>query len=186
VSTLSPTQVYKLARDAGLAPPTAVVATAIAGAESGYRTDAMGDTTLENATWGPSVGLWQIRSEKAQYGTGQARDASKLTDPAFNARSMAQISGAGKNFGPWTTYRNGAFQKYMGSSASAANNDYGPLGGLAGGLAGGLIGGVGEAAGAAAGALNPFADWQSSALKIGAGLMAAVLIVLGAVHTVSN
>lgn len=182
MATLSPAQVYALARGAGLDPPSAVVATAIAGAESGYRTDAIGDTALQNDTWGPSVGLWQIRSLNAQHGTGQPRDATRLTDPAFNAASMASISGAGKNFKAWSTFNSGAFQKYMGASASAANNDYGPIGNA---VAAGAAGAFGAVAGAV-GSLNPFSGWQASVLKIGGGLTAAVLIVLGAVHTVSE
>jgi len=111
MTTLTVSQVYALARGAGLDPTHAVIATAIAMSESGLRTDAVGDVGLEDATWGPSVGLWQIRSVKAQNGTGQARDASRLTDPTFNAASMATISGIGANFKPWSTYTSGAYLK---------------------------------------------------------------------------
>jgi hypothetical protein len=113
VATLSPAQIYQLARDAGLSAAAATIATAVALAESGGRTDAMGDVGLQNGTWGPSIGLWQIRSIKAQSGTGQPRDATRLTDPAFNAQSMIAISGAGKNWKPWTTYTSGAYKKNL-------------------------------------------------------------------------
>lgn len=120
MSTLSPSQVYALARGAGLDPTRAVIATAIAMSESGLRTDAVGDVGLQDATWGPSIGLWQIRSVKAQNGTGGPRDASRLTDPTFNAASMASISGTGANFAPWTTYTSGAYLQNIPTVSSGA------------------------------------------------------------------
>lgn len=108
--TLTPAQLYDLARSAGLTPGAAVVAAAVALAESGGRTDAVGDTALQDSKWGPSIGLWQVRSLKAEYGTGSARDASRLTDPAHNARAMAEISGAGANWRPWSVYTSGAYR----------------------------------------------------------------------------
>lgn len=120
MSTLTIAQTYALARGAGLDPASAAVAVAIAIGESGLRTDAVGDTSLANDTWGPSVGLWQIRSLRADTGTGRARDANRLTDPAFNARAMAQISGAGTLWTPWTVYRNGSWRKNLAKVTQAA------------------------------------------------------------------
>lgn len=84
-------------------------AVAVALAESGGRTDAVGDTTLTSVTWGPSVGLWQIRSLNADLGTGASRDAARLADPGFNARSAYAISKGGTNWSPWTVFTTGAF-----------------------------------------------------------------------------
>lgn len=129
MTTLSPAQIYTLARDAGLSPAAATIATAVALAESGGRTDAMGDVGLQNGTWGPSIGLWQIRSIKAQQGTGQPRDASRLTDPQFNAASMVSISGAGKNWKPWTTYTKGTYKQFLSrvtSTVPGASTDSDP------------------------------------------------------------
>lgn len=212
VPQLSQTQVYVLARGAGLTPVAAVTATAVAQAESGLRSDAIGDTALEDGTWGPSVGLWQIRSQKAQYGTGQPRDASRLADPAFNAWAMAQISGAGKSFKPWTTYTKGAYKQYMSQDQQVArsagddpsSNNAGGVGGKLQSLLDGItsfmpggalinqLGGnqvdaqVGTDVNTTLDKLNPFAGWQGFVLKALGGAAAASLVVLGAVHTVSS
>lgn len=112
--------VYALARAAGLGSADAITATAIAAAESGLNPAAVGDVKLENGTWGPSVGLWQIRSVKSEQGKGSARDAAQLTDPVFNAHSMAKISAYGTSFSPWSTYTSGAYQHYIPQARAAA------------------------------------------------------------------
>lgn len=53
-------------------PYAAVVATAIGYAESSGRTDAVGDTTLVDSTWGPSMGVWQLRLPRTGAATGAA------------------------------------------------------------------------------------------------------------------
>lgn len=111
--SLSIPQIYAQARAAGLSGPRAVIATAIALAESGGRPDAIGDRALETASWGPSVGLWQVRSVRSQSGTGQSRDATQLESPTFNAQSMATISHDGSNFGAWSTYTSGAYRSHL-------------------------------------------------------------------------
>lgn len=119
MTTLTYAQVYALAKGAGLGHEAAVTATAIATAESGLRTDAMGDTTITTGTWGPSIGLWQIRSVKAEKGTGRSRDASRLKDPRFNARSMVSISGNGTNWRPWSVYLNGSYRSHINAVRAA-------------------------------------------------------------------
>jgi hypothetical protein len=128
VTTLSYAQAYQLATSVGLGHSAAVTATAIAAAESGLRTDATGDVALEDRTWGPSLGLWQIRSLKAQSGTGQSRDATKLKDPTFNARAMASISSGGTNFSPWSTYNSGAYRTHLAKAQAAAGGSAPPAG----------------------------------------------------------
>jgi len=113
VRVLTYVQTYALARSVGLGHEEAIIATAVAKGESGLRTDAVGDTTLTDATWGPSVGLWQVRSVKAETGTGGTRDVSRLRDPAFNARSMASISSHGRNWSPWSVYTNGTYRAHV-------------------------------------------------------------------------
>lgn len=118
-TTLDPASIARLALDRGATPTQATTATAIALAESSGNPGALGDTTITDATWGPSVGLWQVRSLVAANGTGTARDASQLASPAFNASAAQQISGGWTNFTPWSTYGSGAYRGYL-SAASAA------------------------------------------------------------------
>lgn len=116
-------QVYALARGTGLSHEQAITATAIQWAENDtHDTGAMGDLSLQDAKWGPSVGLWQIRSLKAQQGTGGTRDASRLTDPAFNARSMFAESNGGRNWSPWSTYKDDAYVDHVAAVRKAVGD----------------------------------------------------------------
>jgi len=82
-----------------------VTALAISKGESGWDPAAIGDTTITDATWGPSVGLWQSRTLKAERGTGSPRDIDALTgNPQAQAASMASISGGLTNWQPWSVY----------------------------------------------------------------------------------
>ncbi len=126
MTTLSPAQVYTLARGAGFDPATAAIMVAIAGPESGYRTDARGDVGLQTSVWGPSIGLWQIRSLKAQTGTGGTRDASRLTDPTFNAKSAYSIY-KGQGLGAWSTYTSGAYRGFLTKANAAAGTGGAPV-----------------------------------------------------------
>lgn len=178
MTALSGAQVYQLALGAGLNPAAAVVATAIAYAESGWNPTALGDVGLEDDSWGPSVGLWQIRSLKAQKSTGQPRDETRLADPTFNAASMANISGTGRNFGAWTTYTSNAYKQYLVRSATAAGQPAAPLpdGAASSGNSGGAA--TGQNAGLVSSALG-LPDLMSLALKGIGVLTGAVLVVLG-------
>lgn len=143
MTVITPAQAYTLARGAGFNPATAAIMAAIAGGESGYRTDAVGDVGLQDATWGPSVGLWQIRSLKAQSGTGQPRDATRLTDPTFNARSAFSVYN-GQGLSAWSVYTNKSYLNFMGGAQAGA---------AAGGAA--LPAGSATQAG-----LGPFSGWN--------------------------
>lgn len=178
MTTLSAGQLYGLARNAGLSPAASVIAAAVALAESQGNPDAVGDRALTDSKWGPSVGLWQIRSLRAEYGKGTSRDESRLTDPAFNARAMAEISGAGASWQPWSVYTSGSYRKYLAPATEASQNSDGKVGNL------------GEQAGDAASAavdglagLLPFAHWQTDltgvALKLGVTVAALALVVAG-------
>lgn len=75
---------------------------AIAGRESAFNPGSVGDVKLQNGTWGPSVGLFQIRTLKGDTGTGSARDIARLqNNPLEQAKAAFELSGGGKNFGPW-------------------------------------------------------------------------------------
>lgn len=187
---LSPAAIYSLAIGAGLSPAAATTATAIALAESGGRPDAVGDVGLQDGTWGPSVGLWQVRSLKAQSGTGGPRDATRLADPVFNAQSMAQISGAGANFKPWTTYTQGTYKSHLAQVSStvpaAAQFPDATAPAAAGSSAGQSV-----AAQMGTGGLfgTGLFDWAPTAftvaIKVAGGVAAAALVIVGAVHTVN-
>lgn len=118
--TLSAGQIARYAYNAGFRGQALVLAVAIALGESSGKVNALGDKTLANSKWGYSIGLWQIRSLKNQYGSGQARDSTRLRDPAFNARAAFQISGGGSNFRPWTVFTKGIYKRYMGQAQQAA------------------------------------------------------------------
>lgn len=172
MTTLSPAQLYTLARNAGLSAAAATTATAVALAESGGRSDAVGDVNLQDGTWGPSVGPWQIRTLKAETGTGGPRDITRLTDPATNAASMAAISSGGSNFGPWSTYNNGAYRQFLGAGGGSSST-------------GGGVQNVDLGS-----SLNPLSGIGQTVftvgLKIAAACAAAGLVIVGALHTVSS
>lgn len=113
-------QTYAYARQAGFDPAAAVVATAIAMGESGLITDRRGDLGLQTPVWGPSVGLMQIRTEKASTGTGGDRDISRLDDPLQNMIAAYHISSGGKDWSPWTVYNTGKYRDYLGAVTAAA------------------------------------------------------------------
>lgn len=95
------------------------MALAIARGESGWRPGAVGDRELADATWGPSIGLWQIRSLWADRGTGRTRDPDRLADPLFNARAAYAISRGGRDWSAWTVYRTGAYRAHLGAARAA-------------------------------------------------------------------
>ncbi len=102
-----------LARSVGFGAQAPTMA-AISMGESGGNSNAVGDSSLADAKWGPSIGLTQVRSLKAQLGTGKERDANRLRDPRFNMRSALTIyRQAGNSFSPWTVYNTGAYRKYL-------------------------------------------------------------------------
>lgn len=116
----TPTEIYQAARAAGLNSASAIIAVAVALAESSGDDTALGDVSLQNNTWGPSVGVWQIRTLKQQTGTGGDRDIAALQgNIGRQAQAMANISNAGTNWTPWTTYTRGTYQKFMGQAQTA-------------------------------------------------------------------
>ncbi len=114
-------EVARLARDAGFTGEALVTAVAVAKGESGLNPKARGDTTITDATWGPSMGLMQIRSFNKEKGTGGTRDELANLDPATNMRAAFTVSGGGKNFRPWTIYKNGAYKNHLAEARAAVN-----------------------------------------------------------------
>src|SRR5207244_1797916 len=114
--------VAEVAYRAGFRGDALVTIVAIAGAESGYRTDDVGDVGLEDAVWGPSVGLTQVRSLKAEKGKGTDRDELALYDPLHNLTAAYHISGGGAHFTPWSTYTSGAYRKFVDAATTTASS----------------------------------------------------------------
>jgi hypothetical protein len=117
----SPSEIYAAAQSVGLSSAAATIAVAVALAESGGDDTELGDVSLENNTWGPSVGVWQIRTLKAQTGTGGDRDAQALSgNLQRQALAMRNISSGGINWTPWTTYTRGTYQQFLGQAQTSA------------------------------------------------------------------
>lgn len=106
-------EVARHCHDAGFTGAALLTIVAIAKAESGFDTDAVGDRDLTDATWGPSVGLLQIRSLHRELGTGGQRDERANHDPAHNARAGWSISDRGRSFGPWSVFQSGAYRRHL-------------------------------------------------------------------------
>ena len=101
MGNLSASQILSYAQAAGFPGDDAIIATAIALAESGGNPEAHGDLTLPGSG---SYGLWQIYSKAhPEYGP----DFTQLYDPQTNANAAFAIySGRGGAFTDWSTYNN--------------------------------------------------------------------------------
>ena len=71
---LNDQQIAGFVAQGGFTGDDQATAIAIVLAESAGVTDILGDTTIETDVFGPSVGLFQIRSIKTERGTGGERD----------------------------------------------------------------------------------------------------------------
>lgn len=130
----TPDEVYAALLAAGWPAQLAVVMTAIAGAESGWRDDAQGDLGLQNNTWGPSFGLFQIRTLRADTGTGSDRDINRLAgSPTEQAEAALAIYQRAGGFSPWTVYRTGAYRQHLDAAQAAAARAGTPVASVAGG-----------------------------------------------------
>lgn len=127
--TLSQSDLYTLAKKAGLPDSSAKVAAAIAMAESG------GDPNVHNtnkSTGDDSYGLWQINmlgdmGPKRRKQFGILADG-QLIDPTENAKAMASLSQQGRDFSPWTTYTTSdptrSYKRFMGNTVADTGKDY--------------------------------------------------------------
>jgi len=85
---------------AGGDPTKALIASAIAMAESGGKANAQDDD--ENGTI--DKGLWQINTSNGRLST---------YNPLQNARSAVELSKNGTDWSDWVTYTNGDYLQYM-------------------------------------------------------------------------
>ncbi|TDV54997.1 transglycosylase SLT domain-containing protein [Actinophytocola oryzae] len=113
---LSDQEIARHAANAGWSGNDLETAVAVALAESGGDPDLLGDVRLQTDTWGPSVGLWQIRSINAGHGNQfdqQHRNEAANHDPATNAANAHAIYEQAGGWRPWTVHRTGAYQQYL-------------------------------------------------------------------------
>jgi hypothetical protein len=118
-----PATLRALAAAGGFTGDQVAMAAAVAMAESGGYVDAVGDwTQLADPTvaakWGPSVGLWQIRTlvDPTAWATAdRVRDIEQLRDPLAQARAAHAISKGGTDWSPWSVYRSGSHSQFIGS-----------------------------------------------------------------------
>ena len=111
---LSASQIFSALLDGGFSREQARTMTAIAQAESARDPGAIGDVALQNRTFGPSVGLFQIRTVKAETGKGTDRDIEHLTgNIQAQVKAALHISNNGTNFRPWSTFTSGSFRKFL-------------------------------------------------------------------------
>lgn len=106
MAILSISQIAQLALNAGVKMgQNLYICVSVAMAESAGRTDAVNKN--DNGT--EDVGVWQINDVHSLLWAARQDDR---TDPVQNAKYMFSIS-AGMSWGPWSTYTNGSYQKYM-------------------------------------------------------------------------
>ncbi|MEU1182844.1 peptidoglycan-binding protein [Streptomyces sp. NPDC005820] len=108
-------ELRSLATQVGFTGNDINIAAAVAMAESRGDPAAVGDQKLADNKWGPSFGLFQIRSLRhpEQFSPPDTlRIAGKLKDPRYNARTAKAIKDA-HGWNQWSTFRNGAYRKHM-------------------------------------------------------------------------
>lgn len=117
----------RLAYNAGFRGQDLITATAIAGAESSYNPDAENPADGRPTKWGPSVGLWQVRTlqQPSEWtGLDAQRDpnivggASNAQNNANFAYSVYQRSG----FREWGAYTNNSYKNFLSTAQSAVSN----------------------------------------------------------------
>jgi hypothetical protein len=135
-----PQDVYADLIRAGFPPGAAITMTSIAAGESGYDPTALGDVSLQSGDWGPSFGLYQIRTLKSATGTGGPRDIQWLAaSPDHQAQAAYAISQQGTTFTPWTVYRSGRWRDFLGAVVDAVKGAAGVAGATVSGSADGVL-----------------------------------------------
>lgn len=114
MTTLTPAQIATVAAGAGFRGTALRNAVAVALAESGGRTDAVG---VNSDRWrSRDRGLWQIND----HWHPEVSDALAF-NPVTCARAAYRISAGGTNWSPWSTWKNGAAQTQMAKAQIGVN-----------------------------------------------------------------
>lgn len=108
---LTDVEVYRIAAHWWTPSWRAIVATAIALAESSGYVRAEGDLHMRSSSWGASVGLWQIRVAPGKEST--------MFDTADNA-AAAHALWAKRGWMPWGAFKSGAYLKYLPRARAAS------------------------------------------------------------------
>lgn len=152
----------------------AVVAVAIALAESGGRTDAHNDKPPDD-----SYGLWQINMIG---GLGPEREERYNTSrrTLFNGPENARVAylvfkDAGNSFRPWSTYTSGSYLRFLNRANEAAGNPIGPD--VVTDVGEGVVEGV-DAAGQILSFISDGKNWQRVGLFIGGGALLIVALIM--------
>lgn len=109
---LSASEIKGYAVKAGVTGQNAVIATAIALAESKGDTDAI----HHNSNGTVDYGVWQINSVH-----GALLNSHNWRDPSDNAEMMFTISNGGRNWSPWSTFKSGAYVAYLSAASAPAD-----------------------------------------------------------------
>lgn len=120
----SQSDLYSLARAQGLSDSAAKIAAAVAMAESDGNQNAHNTNA---ATGDDSYGYWQINmlgklgpDRRKKYGL---TSNEQLFDPQTNARVMKGESFNGTNWFAWSTFKSGAYLKFMGNPVTDQTSD---------------------------------------------------------------
>lgn len=111
---------------AGFRGEALAVMAAIAYPESGLDAFNMGDVgrageaTDDGRTWGPSFGLFQVRTIVEASGSGDARDIDALSMSLLaQCQAAWEISGGGTDFGAWSTYNDDLHRDHLAATRTA-------------------------------------------------------------------
>lgn len=178
MATLSQAQIARLWIQAGGDPSQAGTASAVALAESSGNTSA----TNHNTNGSTDLGTWQINnSAHPTYNQQQL-----LSNPLYNAKAAVAISSNGKDWGPWVTYKTGAYKKYLsgfrgparsgtvpgstntGDAAAAAKLESEGITTQSGGILGSLLGG----------GVGSTLELVENPIRIGKILIGGVLLII--------
>ncbi|WP_435798369.1 peptidoglycan-binding protein [Streptomyces decoyicus] len=111
------TELRALATQVGFTGSDINIAAAVAMAESRGDPAAVGDEGLADNKWGPSFGLFQIRSLRhpERFPPPDAlRIPGKLKDPLYNAKTAKAIKDAHTHgWNQWSTFTSGAYRQHM-------------------------------------------------------------------------
>lgn len=111
-TALSKTNARAVFSRAGFGGEGLDIALGVSYAESAGYSDAVGDISLVTPIWGPSIGLFQVRSMRDPLSGSVAdryRFAWALRDPDFNARAAFVISKSGTDWSLWSTFTHGTY-----------------------------------------------------------------------------